>query len=133
MRHENRTYQQSWRPREAAALADAYSIPPSPANIVQIFDQQSIATLAILYFFDNEKFSQTRLQRFFKVISLHSGTCDFVLRSLLTIVKATSTDKNAIEYIESDKPLWTGTFKVQSALNGPERALFRGVDNQGND
>ncbi|KAI6200655.1 HECT-type E3 ubiquitin transferase [Aphelenchoides besseyi] len=125
-RHNHPPEFRGWR-NDVAFRNQYSSASVPPASIVQILDSPSIATLSLLYFFENERFQQTRAQRVLKVISMHPGTSDFVIRSMLSLIKAASTYQN-IDYEEDpfvapSDGRWTGNLKVQTALNSPERAL----------
>jgi hypothetical protein len=43
--------------RNDNAFAENYRMATSQANIVQILDRESIATIALFYFFNNDKFA----------------------------------------------------------------------------
>ncbi|CAD5226865.1 unnamed protein product [Bursaphelenchus xylophilus] len=96
-------------------------------DMVQIFDKESITTIALLYFLERDRFSLPRFQRLFKVICGHSGTCDFVLRSLLGMLQAASDDSVMMTDDElssfASKSSWFSNFKVQSAIQSQEQAL----------
>jgi hypothetical protein len=59
---EHRNY--AWRTENAYTSSDNY-MAANPASIVQIFDQESISTIALFYFFNNEKFTFSRFQVIF--------------------------------------------------------------------
>lgn len=56
---EHRNY--AWRTENAYTASDNYTT-SNPASIVQIFDQESVATISLFYFFNNDKFTFSRFQ-----------------------------------------------------------------------
>lgn len=54
---EHRNY--AWRGNEAG-FPENYNMTANQASIVQILDRESIATIALFYFFNNEKFTFSR-------------------------------------------------------------------------
>lgn len=124
---EHRNY--AWRTNENAYMAADNYMNSTPASIVQIFDQESVATIALFYFFNNDKFTFSRFQRVFKVIALHPGTCDFVLRSLLSILSAACTEGPANEENQGDLK-WSNSFRLHPSSSNPESILHIGKDNK---
>lgn len=57
---------------------------------------------------------------------LHPGTCDFVLRSLLSILSAACSDETPIE--GGDSTHWSDSFKIQPSSE--ERILYIGENNK---
>ncbi|KAI1715517.1 HECT-domain (ubiquitin-transferase) domain-containing protein [Ditylenchus destructor] len=89
---------------------------------VQIFDRESVVTMLMLYFLDHEKFSLQRLQKLLKPLCLHSGTCDYIIWCLLSILDSLNNDMGEDETTVSNEG-WIDGFQIQSALNQPEKAL----------
>lgn len=140
---EHRTYNYPWRTNENG-FPENYNVAANQANIVQILDRETISTIALFYFFNNDKFTFTRFQvkkiffqnqqkihnfqRVFKVITMHKGTCDYVLRSLLSILKAACEEGTPEE--ENAKTRWSDSFKIQSSSNNSEQILYIGENNK---
>jgi hypothetical protein len=59
---------------------------------------------------------------------MHSGTCDFVLRSLLSILSAACADGTPIEGGELGH--WSDSFKIQPSSANSERILYIGENNK---
>uniref|UniRef100_A0A915ELL0 HECT-type E3 ubiquitin transferase n=1 Tax=Ditylenchus dipsaci TaxID=166011 RepID=A0A915ELL0_9BILA len=80
---------------------------------VQIFDRESIVTLLMLYFLDHEKFSLMRLQKLLKPLCLHSGTCDYIIWCLVSMLDVLNNDTGEDDILES----------TNTALNQPEKTI----------
>lgn len=77
LHRETRPYHQSWR--NTGPYRQPYAMAPTPTLIVQILDRPSVASIALLYFLDHERFQQSRCQVsafiLLRLISLDCSEC----------------------------------------------------------